>query len=157
MYTYKPKEKFAKSYGRNLRISTKSANVICSVIRGKKLNQAKRLLSDLLSMKRSLDGKYYTKTVREILKLLESCEKNADFLGLDTNKLFVHASAHIGSVIRRRRRKSAFGSRLKSTNVEIMLIEKGSITEEKKIEKEKESKEVLEIRNDEGKENTKAS
>lgn len=128
-YTFTPKEKFAKAYGRNMRISAKSAGVLCRVIRGKKLTQAKRLLNDVVEGRRSLGGKYYTKTTKEILGLLESCEKNADFLGLDSGRLFVHASSHQGTMIRRRRRKAAFGSRLKNTNIEVMLIERGRLAE----------------------------
>ena len=123
-YTIKYKERYAKASGRNLRISTKSSTKICRVIRKKPLARAKRLLNDLIARRRSLDGKYYTKTSKEIADLLSSCEKNAAFLGLDTEKLLVHASAHKGTVMRRRRRKAAFGSRLKSTNLEIMLVEK---------------------------------
>ena len=55
--------------------------------------------------------------------MLNSCEKNAAFLGLDANRLSVHASAHKGAVVRRRRRKAKFGSRMKNTNIEMMLIE----------------------------------
>jgi len=150
-YTIKPKEKHAKAYGSNLRISTKDAIKICRVIRKKPLDRAKRLLVDLVSKKRSLAGSYYSKAVAEMLSLLESCEKNAEFLGLDPEKLMVHASAHTGPITRRRRRKSAFGSRMKSTNVEIMLIEKGKQRKEtleqlkqmeKKIKKKEEPKEI---------------
>jgi len=137
VYTFKPEQDYARAYGRNLRISRKNAVKICRVIRGKKLKTVKRLLNDLLEQRRSLDGKYYTKTVAEILKLIESCEKNADFLGLEKEKLFVHASASQGTIIRRRRRKAAFGSRLKSTNVEIMLIQRGKekTTKNKEVKK----------------------
>jgi len=134
MYTFKPKQRFAKASGANLNISKKDAAKVCKVIRGKKLTQVKRLLNDLSSEKRSLNGKYYTKAVTQIRELLGGCEKNAEFLALDIDRLFVHASAHHGSVIRRRRRKAAFGSRLKMTNLEIMLIEKGKIRERKKPE-----------------------
>jgi ribosomal protein L22 len=150
MYTFEPEQKFAKACNRNMRISTRKAAFICKVIRKKPLNRAKRLLSDLNEGKRSLDGKYYSKTVSGILKLLESCEKNAEFMGLDSGRLFVHASAHQGATLQRRRRKSAFGSRMKATNMEIMLVEKGKAAEkvsksqmkkktdvEKQIEKEK--------------------
>jgi len=125
MYTILPKQPHAKAYGRNLRISRKSAVKICNVIRGKPLKRVKRLLNDLLQQKRSLDGKYYTKTVKEIKRLIESCEKNAETLGLNKEKLMVHVSAHKGTTLLRRRRKAAFGSRLKSTNLEVILIEKG--------------------------------
>lgn len=155
MYTIKPKERYAKAFGRDLRISTKAAVKICRVIRNKPLSRAKRLLNDLIARRRNLKGKYYTKTVKDIADLLSSCEKNAEFFGLDNEKLFVHASAHTGTIMRRRRRKSAFGSRLKSTNLEIMLIEKGKrekteiekkekIGKEKKAEKPEIKKEVSE-------------
>ena len=135
-YTFVPKEKYSKAYGSNLRISTKSSEKICRVIRGKKLNAVKRLLVDLLDEKRSLNGKYYTKTVKQIKMLLESCEKNAEFMGLENGALFVHASAHTGTIMRRRRRKSSFGSTLKSTNIEMMLIEKGKPSQKEKIKEE---------------------
>lgn len=125
MQTFVPKEKYARALGRNLRISTKSATVLCRAIRKKPLTRAKRLLQDLAEERRSLGKKHYTKTAREMIMLLESCEKNAENLDLDKNRLIVHASAHKGTIMRRRRRKAAFGSRMKSTNLEIMLIERG--------------------------------
>lgn len=124
-YTFVPKQKFAKAYGTDLRISRKKAVKVCSAIRNKPLVRAKRLLVDLKEQRRTLDGKYYKKTVAEILNLLNSCEKNAEFLGLDNEKLFVNASAHKGTLLRRRRRKSGYGSRMKSSNVEVMLVERG--------------------------------
>jgi ribosomal protein L22 len=123
-YTIAPKERHAKAYS-NLRISTKSAMKICNAIKKKPLDRAKRLLIGLEDGSRTLRGQYYTKTVREILKLVESVEKNAEFSGLDKGRLIVHASAHEGPIMRRRRRKSAFGSRMKSTNMEVFLIERG--------------------------------
>jgi len=123
-YTFVPKEKHAKAYGRNLRISAKHAAFLCRVIKKKPLTRVKRLLEDLAEERRNLDGKYYTKTAKEMLMLLNSCEKNADALGLDAGHLMVHASAHQGTNLRRRRRKQNFGSRMKSANVEIMLLEK---------------------------------
>ncbi len=124
-YTFRPKEKYAKAYGRNLRISRKASVIICNTIRKKTLKRSRRLLNNLLDKKQSLRGKYYTGAVAEIKNILESCEKNAEFLGMNADRLFVHASAHQGNIMRRRRRKSAFGSRMKSTNVEIMLVERG--------------------------------
>lgn len=132
-YTFVPKEKHAKVHSA-LRISTKSAVKLCRAISKKPLTRAKRLLSDLSEERRALGTKHYTKTATEMLQLLSSCEKNADALELDANKLFVHASAHNGPMMRRRRRRGSFGSRMKSTNVEIMLIEKGK--EKKKREKQ---------------------
>ncbi|MFH0949504.1 MAG: uL22 family ribosomal protein [Candidatus Aenigmatarchaeota archaeon] len=125
-YTFEPKFKHAKTYGNNLHISKKHAEILCAAIRKKPLKRAKRLLEDIESKRRSLDGKYYSKATGSILGLIKSCEKNADFLGLDKGKLFVHVSAHQGTVMRRRRRVG-LGSRMKSTNIEVMLIERGKI------------------------------
>jgi len=124
MYTINPKERHAKASATNLRISTKNSIVLCRVIRGKKLTVVKRLLNDLSEKKRSLDGKYYSKAVEEFIILLHSCEKNADNIGLERARLFAHCSATHGSNLRRRRRKAKFGSKMKSTNLEIMLIER---------------------------------
>ena len=63
-----------------------------------------------------------TKTCEAMLKLLESCEANAKALGLDADSLFVHASATKGTNMRRGRRKSGFGARMRSSNVEIILV-----------------------------------
>ncbi len=131
MYTIQPKQKFAKASGTNVRISQKNAVIVCKVIRKKTLKRARRLLEDLRDERRSLGGKYYSHAVKEILHLLNSCEKNAEFAGLEKERLFVHASASMGTIMRRRRRKSAFGSRMKSANVEVMLIERG--TEKKAV------------------------
>ena len=124
MYTFKPSQKHAKAYGANLGISTKGSEIICRVIRGKKLNVVERLINDIITKKRSLNGKYYTKTAKAVKDLIEGCKKNAEYIGLDNKRLFVHASAHKGVSIRRRRRKAGFGSKIKSTNIELILIEK---------------------------------
>lgn len=123
-YTVEPEKKHAKAYGNNMRISTKSSVKLSRFIRGKKLTVAKRFLDDMILERRNLNGKYYTKTVEQFSKLLNSCEKNADNIGLEKSRLFVHASAHKGQMLRRRRRKAGFGSKMKSTNLEIMLIER---------------------------------
>lgn len=155
-YTFVPKYKHAKAFGRNLRISKKSAAVLCAAVRNKPLTRAKRLLNDLKENRRSLRGKYYSDTVEGVLQLLESCEKNAENLGLDAERLFVHASAHQGTMMRRRRRKSGFGSQLKATNLEIILVERGKISEERRKEKTKEAvkeavkKEVQKLKEKEG-------
>ncbi|MBS3054818.1 MAG: hypothetical protein J4431_04735 [Candidatus Aenigmarchaeota archaeon] len=124
-YTFAPEEKHAKAYGRNLRMSPKKGELICNMLRKKKLSVAKRMLKDMYTGKRSMGGKYYTKTVKELLDLLVSCEKNALSLGMDTAKMFVFASSHKGTMFRRRRRKSGFGSTMKTANVEMILVETG--------------------------------
>lgn len=135
-YSFNPKENFAKALGSNVKISTKNAIKICRVIRNKPLTRVKRLLVGLSTEKRSLGTKHYTTAATEILGLVNSCEKNADFMGLDIDRLFVNASARQGTNIKRRRRKSGYGTKMKMTHVEIMLVERGkkSIKKEKKAE-----------------------
>jgi len=70
-YTFEPKEPHARAYGNNLDISTKNAQKICRVIRGKRLSTAKKILDGLITQKKSIDGKYYTKAANAILSLLE--------------------------------------------------------------------------------------
>lgn len=129
--THVPKHNYARAFGTSMRISQKSASVVCKAIKNKPLTRAKRLLEDLKAERRTLGGKYYSKAVKNMLLLLNSCEKNAEFKGLDVDRLFVHASAHKGANIRRRRRKGAFGSAMKNTNMEILLIERGKQPKDK--------------------------
>ncbi len=123
--TYVPKYRYAKAFGVGLRVSQKAASIVCRTIKFKPLNRSRRLLEDLKAERRSLDGKYYTKAVAAILNLVNSAEKNAEFQKLDMDRLFVHASAHKGGMIRRRRRKGAFGNTMKNTHIEVLLIEMG--------------------------------
>ena len=123
-YTFKPEEKHANAKS-TLFISPKDSLILCRAIRKKKLTTAKRLLEDLVSSRRSLGGKYYSKAASQILRIINSCEKNAENLGLDSGRLFVYASASYGPNMRRRRRRSDFGHNLKVTNMEIILVEKG--------------------------------
>ncbi len=137
-YTFTPKEKHAKAYS-TLFISSKSAKIICRVINKKKLSTVRRLLSDLVAKKRDLDRKYHSTAADEIDKLIKSCEKNADAMGLDMGNLFVYASSSVGPNMRRGRRKTDFGHRMKVTNVGIFLVEKGK-AEKKAGKKEKDVK-----------------
>ncbi len=134
-YTFEPKEPHAKALVANARVSTKNAEVVCRVVRGKKLTTARRLLEGLADGTRDLDGKYYTNAAEELLSLLNSCEKNAENKNLDKGKLFFHASASEGTHARRGRRKGSFGSRMKMTNMEVMLIQHGTGSPQAKAKK----------------------
>lgn len=124
-YTFKPEQNHAKAKN-SLYVSKKDAMLVCKLIRKKKLSTVKRLLADVAAGKRSIGGRYYTKTVKEMEKLVKSAEKNAEAQLLDINKLFVYASCHDAPRMRRSRRKSDFGNEMKVTHVEIILVEKGS-------------------------------
>jgi large subunit ribosomal protein L22 len=121
-YSFKPdnEEKTAKAIGGELRISPKWAVEICREIRGKNLQDAKDFLEDVINMKRPVPlkrhkkgvahrrgltkayaGRYPVKAAKKILKVLESAEANAEYKGLDTEKLYIrHIAAQRGRIIR---------------------------------------------------------
>jgi len=117
-------KKSARAYGRALRISTKSSTILCRAISGKNLTKGKGLLQDLIDQKRDLDGKYYTNSSREILNIVKSAEANAEFKGLDINRLVIFASAHKGFTFVRPRRLKMRRTRRKMTNIQIVLQQK---------------------------------
>ena len=121
-YTFNENSKrSAKVYGRGLRISPKNSKIVCSTVSGKQLEKGKKILENLISQKSSLDGKYYTNTSKELLELLKNAEGNAEFKGLDTERLFIHASAHKGFSFWRPRAFKMRGQRRKVTNVQVVL------------------------------------
>jgi len=71
------------------RVSLKDSNTIFKRIRNKPVKKVKTLLNDLISQKRNIEGRYFTKASKEILDLIESTEKSAEAQGLDTEKLFI--------------------------------------------------------------------
>ncbi len=122
-YAFNPKgEKSARAYGRGLRISRKSSEILCSNITGRSLLRGRRLLSDLIARRRSLNGKYYTNAAREMLDLLGSAQANAEAKGLDPDKLSIHASAHRGFTFWRSRRFKMRRQKRKVCNLQIVLV-----------------------------------
>jgi len=114
-------EKTVKASGREVRVSHKSAREICKTIKGMMLTQAKPYLSDVIAKKRAVPftrfkkkaghrhglekayaGRYPVKAAKHILKVLEGAEANAEYKGLDTERLQIsHASAYPGMKIKR--------------------------------------------------------
>ncbi|NOZ76576.1 MAG: 50S ribosomal protein L22 [Euryarchaeota archaeon] len=147
-YSYTPKRKrFSKALGREVRVSPKFSSEICREIRGKKLDAARAFLEDVMAMRRPVPlrrfnkgvahrrglvkafaGRYPVKAARNILKVLESAVANAEYKGLDTDKLYIsHAAAQKGRIIRGFRPR-AFGrsspSNTLTTHIEIVLEER---------------------------------
>jgi large subunit ribosomal protein L22 len=114
-------EKTVKASGREVRVSHKSASEICRTIKRMMLNQAKQYLRDVLDKKQAVPfrrfkkkaghrhglekayaGRYPVKASKQILKVLEGAEANAEYKGLDTDRLrIIHASAYPGMKIKR--------------------------------------------------------
>jgi len=108
-----------------LSISPLNSVKVCRKINRKKFVDAKKTLEELLNKKTSLDGKYFTKTSKEILKLLNQLENNAKNKNLDVNTLFLFISASKGPTMHRARRISQkFGSRLKMCHIQAVLSDK---------------------------------
>ena len=124
-YAFTPKTgNFSRAYGSGLRISTKHSTTVCRKLTGMNFVKGRRLLENLLSEKESLDGKYYTNSAEEILSLLKSAGSNAEFKGLDTERLIIFASAHRGFTFFRPRRMKMRRDKRKVTNVQIVLVQK---------------------------------
>lgn len=137
-------ERTVKASGRELRISHKAAREICNVIKGMKLDQAKRFLRLVIAKKQPVPfkrfrkkvghkgqlqkadaGKYPVKAAKKILEVLKNAEANAENKGLDVENLrIIHASAYPGMKIKRYQPR-AFGRsspRFETlTHVEIVL------------------------------------
>jgi len=114
-------EKTVKASGREVRVSHKSAREICKTIKGMNLTEAKRFLRDVIAKKKAVPftrykkklghrhglekayaGRYPVKAAKQILKILEGAEANAENKGLDTERLkIIHASAYPGMKIKR--------------------------------------------------------
>ena len=146
-------EKTVKASGRELKISPKHAREVCCTIKGMNLDKAKRYLEQVIVKKQSvpfrrfakklghrhgtpktMTGKYPVKAATEILKVLESAEGNAEFKGLDIERLRVTwALAYPGIKIKRAIPRAFGRSSPKNktlTHVEIVLKELEERTEE---------------------------
>jgi large subunit ribosomal protein L22 len=106
-------EKTAKVSGRDLRVSLKHAKEVCRAIKGMKLEEAKNLLQQVINKKTAIPfrrykkkaghrrglqkayaGRYPIKAAKNILRVLEGAEANAEFKGLDAERLrIIHAAA----------------------------------------------------------------
>jgi len=114
-------EKTVKVSGREIRVSHKSAREVCKAIKGMMLTQAKKYLREVIAKKKAVpftrfkkkgghrrglekaySGRYPVKVAKQILKILEGAEANAENKGLDAERLkIIHASAYPGMKIKR--------------------------------------------------------
>jgi large subunit ribosomal protein L22 len=146
-------EKTVKASGRELKVSPKHAREVCGAIKGMRLDKAKQFLEQVIEkrqpvpfrrfnkklghsrgMQKTMVGKYPTKAAAEILKVLRSAEGNAEFKGLDIERLrVIYASAYPGIKLKRAIPRAMGRSSPKNnilTHVEVVLEETGEKTEE---------------------------
>jgi len=113
-------DRTAIASGRDLRVSPKATREICNYIRGMRLEQAKDVLQEVTELKRPVPyfryrkkvphrkgaegfdaGRFPQKAAKEILKVLDAVEANAEFKGLYADRLkIIHIASHRGRVIR---------------------------------------------------------
>ena len=105
-------------------ISSENAIIVCKVLNRKKFADAKKLLENIVNKEDSIKGRYFTKTSREILKLLNQLESNARAQNIDTTQLNLFISAHKGSTMYRGRRDRRHGIQLKSAHIQAVLSDK---------------------------------
>ncbi|MBI2548931.1 50S ribosomal protein L22 [Candidatus Woesearchaeota archaeon] len=157
-------ESVAKCVGLDLPISTKAAVHLCSFLRGKDMQEAKKLLEGVIQKTSAVPYKRYNDNVghrkgigpgrypvkaSEIFKnLLQSVEANAQSKGLNTNQLtIVHICAHNAPLrwhFGRWRRR-----RMKRTHVEIVVQEKPEVKaaqKQKKTAGQKEPRRVKKVK-----------
>lgn len=124
-YATKPKSaRYAKAYGRNLDTSVKDAAIVCRTINNLQVQKAAAVLEGLISGKRDIRGKYYTKTVKLVLDILNSALENARFKGLDEDKLHVNASGHKGFETYTGRRNKMKEEKRRYSHVQVVLLER---------------------------------
>jgi large subunit ribosomal protein L22 len=106
--------------GMELHISPKHAREICRMLRGMRVNIAKAYLEDVIALKRAVPfkryarnvahrhgliradaGRYPQKAARAVLNVLENAAANAEYKGMESDKLRIyHAGTKKGRTIR---------------------------------------------------------
>ena len=114
-------EKTVKASAREVRVSHKSAYEVCRTIKGMMLTQAKQYLRDVIVKKRPVPyrrfrkkaghrhglskafaGRYPVKAAKQLLRLLEGAEANAENKGLDSERMrIIHAATSQGMKVKR--------------------------------------------------------
>jgi large subunit ribosomal protein L22 len=109
--------KTARAYGRNLDCSPKSGRNVAKAILGMPVGRAKEFLEEVAAVKTPVPfrvryrkihhrrgtgfgpGKYPVGVAKAFLKVLTSAEANAEYKGLEKDRLVItHASAYQGTV-----------------------------------------------------------
>ncbi|MBN2014565.1 MAG: 50S ribosomal protein L22 [Candidatus Altiarchaeota archaeon] len=136
--------KAVKAMGRNFDISFKDAVVVCDKLRGMKLTEAMSLLESVVALEKTIPfkrfnkgighrrglgkdniGRYPKKAASSILRVLRNLEANADYKGLDSEKLRIaHLQALKGISRKRRKPKGRWATWVRDlVNVQVIAEE----------------------------------
>jgi ribosomal protein L22 len=107
------------------KVSIKDSIKILKHVRNKPVKKAKDFLNGLISEKNDINKKHYTGASKEILKLIEEAESNAESLGLDTEKMLVKEAVanESFSYMLPKSRYSHRGRRAKLCQLKVTLVE----------------------------------
>jgi len=145
-YTYQAESgvSVARARGIELPISPKKTYEVLNAIRGLPVEKAKTLLEQVVALKRPVPfrrynqetahhrgsgpGRYPKKVARSVLDVLRNAEENAEYDGLDSERLYVRIASSARGRIRKASMPRAHGHadrwNEQTTNVEIVLAEK---------------------------------
>jgi large subunit ribosomal protein L22 len=144
-YTYRGETglSVARARGVELPISPKKTYEILNAIRGLPVDRATTILEDAIALKRAVPfrrynqetahhvgtgpGRYATKVAQNVLQVLENARENAEYEGLDTDRLYVKVAASSRGRIRKGSMPRAHGRATswheQTTHIEIVLAE----------------------------------
>jgi len=145
-YTYRAESgvSVARARGVEIPISPKKAYEILNAIRGLPVDRATTILEDAVALRHAIPfrrynqetahhvgsgpGRYAKKVAQNILQVLENAKENAEYEGLDADRLFVKVAASSRGRIRKASMPRAHGRSTpwheQTTHIEIVLAEK---------------------------------
>jgi len=145
-YTYQGESgvSVARARGIELPISPKKTYEVLNAIRGLRVERAKTFLEEVVALKRPVPfrrynqetahkpgtgpGRFPKKVAKSVLLVLRNAEENAEYDGLDAERLYVKIAASARGRIRKASMPRAHGHadpwNEQTTNVEIVLAER---------------------------------
>ena len=145
-YTYRAESgvSVARARGIEVPISPKKTYEILNAIRGLPVDRATILLEDAIALRHAIPfrrynqetahhpgsgpGRYATKVAKNVLNVLTNARENAEYEGLDTDRLFVKVAASSRGRIRKANMPRAHGRATawneQTTSIEIVLAER---------------------------------
>jgi ribosomal protein L22 len=116
-----PVSKDMVSASTTIRASPLHSVKVCRALNRKKFKVARKFVNDLVNEKADIEGKYYTKTSKEIQKFLKMLDANATQRGFTADDMRILISAHQGPTLYRGRRKRNFGLKIKIAHIQAVL------------------------------------
>jgi large subunit ribosomal protein L22 len=145
-YTYRDESgvNVARARGIEIPISPKKTYEVLNSIRGLPVDKARAILEDAIALRKAIPfrrynqetahhtgtgpGRYATKVAKNVLKVLENAEENAEYESMDADRLYVKVAASARGRIRRATMPRAHGRATawneQTTNIEIVLAER---------------------------------